>query len=174
MLKIRLAGIAYDSQVNGPGMRTVIFSQGCRHNCDECFNPETHSMNGGKLMDVNEVLQDILCDPLIEGVTFSGGDPWEQADRFAYLAKNIKEKNPALNIWCYTGYTYEYIFSHKDERPGWKELLKYIDVMVDGKFDKNLKDSSLKFRGSSNQRLIDLKRSLVSGGVVLYETYCLY
>jgi anaerobic ribonucleoside-triphosphate reductase activating protein len=164
---IRLSGIAYESLVNGPGMRRVFFAQGCRHNCRGCFNPDTHDFNGGELRNIKKLIEDVLDNPMLSGVTFSGGDPWEQAEEFAYMAEVFRKNN--LNIWCYTGYTFEYILEHKKERNGWQELLTNIDVLVDGKFDINKKDENLKYRGSSNQRIIDVKKSLESGMVVTIE-----
>lgn len=164
---IRLSGIAYESLVNGPGMRRVFFAQGCRHNCCGCFNPDTHDFNGGELRNIEQLIKDVLDNPMLSGVTFSGGDPWEQAEEFAYMAKAFKKNN--LNIWCYTGYTFEYILEHKKERNGWQELINNIDVLVDGKFEINKKDDNLKYRGSSNQRIIDVKKSLESGMVITIE-----
>lgn len=155
---IRLSGIAYESLVNGPGMRRVFFAQGCRHNCEGCFNPDTHDFKGGELRNMDDLIKDVLNNPMIKGITFSGGDPWEQADKFAYMAKIFKENK--LNIWSYTGYEFEYILEKKDERTGWKDLLNSIDVLVDGKFQIDKKDDKLKFRGSSNQRLINVPESL--------------
>lgn len=156
--KIRLAGIAYESLVNGPGLRRVFFSQGCKHNCKECFNPETHDFSGGEEMDMDELIQDVLNNPMLRGVTFSGGDPFERAEEFAYMAKAFKGNN--LNIWCYSGYTFEYIMENFNNRRGWGELISLIDVLVDGKFEVSKKDDGLKFRGSSNQRVIDVQKSL--------------
>lgn len=102
---VRLAGIAYESLVNGPGMRRVFFAQGCKHNCKGCFNPETHNFDGGEIMDMDELIKDVLDNPLLKGVTFSGGDPIEQAHSFSYMANIFKSSN--LNIWCYTGYKFE-------------------------------------------------------------------
>ena len=162
--KIRLSGIAYESLVNGPGLRRVLFSQGCKHNCIGCFNQDTHDFNGGALKDMDEIIKDIIENPMIKGVTFSGGDPLEQADKFSYIAKALKEHD--LNIWCYTGYTFEYILDHQNENLGWCDLLKYIDVLVDGKFKQDKKAEGLKFRGSSNQRIIDVKESLRLGKII--------
>lgn len=162
--EIRLAGIAYESLVNGPGIRRVLFSQGCKHNCKNCFNPSTHCFHGGKLMDMDEIIKDIKENPLLKGVTFSGGDPLEQAEHFAYIAKELKKYD--INIWCYTGYTYEYIITHIDERKDWKDLLHNIDVLVDGKFEEERKNPSLKYRGSSNQRIIDVNKSLIHDKLV--------
>ncbi|MBE6071988.1 MAG: anaerobic ribonucleoside-triphosphate reductase activating protein [Clostridium butyricum] len=161
---IRLSGIAYESLVNGPGMRRVFFSQGCKHNCDGCFNTDTHDFNGGELKNIDELINDVLENPMLSGVTFSGGDPLEQADKFAYMAKAFKENN--LSIWCYTGYMFEYILEKQKERNGWYDLIRSIDVLVDGRFDINKKDENLKYRGSSNQRIIDVKKSLESGEIV--------
>lgn len=161
---IRLSGIAFESLVNGPGLRRVLFSQGCRHNCEGCFNPDTHDFDGGALKDMDEILKDIINNPMLKGVTFSGGDPLEQADKFAYIAKNLKENN--INIWCYTGYTFEYILENQEHNLGWSDLLKYIDVLVDGRFQQDKKVEGLRFRGSSNQRIIDVKESLKLGEII--------
>ncbi len=164
---IRLAGIAYESLVNGPGLRRVFFSQGCSHNCKGCFNPSTHCDNGGELKNIDELLEDVRKNPMLKGITFSGGDPFEQASEFAYMAIKIKEIG--LNIWCYTGYTFEYILDHKDEHSGWEQLLDNIDVLVDGKFEEDKEDTNLKYRGSGNQRIIDVRKSLEKGNVVTLE-----
>ncbi|MCH5138601.1 anaerobic ribonucleoside-triphosphate reductase activating protein [Clostridiaceae bacterium UIB06] len=165
--EVRLSGIAFESLVNGPGLRRVIFAQGCIHNCKGCFNPDTHDLKGGQVMDMDKIIKDIKNNPLIKGVTFSGGDCLEQADKFAYMGKKIKELG--LNIWCYTGYTYEYILQNKDKRAGWDDLLDNIDVLVDGKFEEDKQDSTLRYKGSSNQRIIDIKESLKSNKVVTIE-----
>ena len=164
---IRLAGIAYESLVNGTGIRRVIFAQGCKHNCAGCFNPETHDLLGGDVFDMDFLLEEIKSNPILTGVTFSGGDPFEQGEKFAYLAKEIKGND--LNIWCYSGYTFEYILEHRDERDGWHELLEYIDVLIDGKFVESLEEEGLKFRGSCNQRIIDVKESLEKKEVVVLD-----
>lgn len=153
-MEIRLAGVIESSINNGDGIRKVIFAQGCKHNCKGCFNPETHDFDGGYLCDTDKLIQRINEDYMIDGVTFSGGDPFEQASAFAEIAKNI---NKNLTIWCYTGYIYEYLLEHKNEHEGWEELLNNINVLVDGKFEEDKKDRSLKYRGSSNQRIIKLR-----------------
>lgn len=157
--KIRLAAILPESLVNGPGIRRVLFAQGCPHNCKGCFSPHTHSYTDGALIDMDEIIKDIRKNPLLRGVTFSGGDPWEQADKFLYIAKAVKEMG--LNIWCYTGYTFEYILENQYRRKGWSELLNHIDVLVDGKFEEEKMNPKLKYRGSSNQRIIDIRESLI-------------
>ncbi|AWI07584.1 anaerobic ribonucleoside-triphosphate reductase activating protein [Clostridium drakei] len=164
---IRLSGMIYESLVNGPGLRRVLFSQGCEHNCKGCFNPSTHCYDGGELKNMDELLDDIRKNPMLKGITFSGGDPFEQASKFAYMAKKIKETN--LNIWCYTGYTFEYIFEHRNEHEGWEQLLNNIDVLVDGKFEEDKKSNKLKYRGSSNQRIIDVKKTLKMKQIIILE-----
>lgn len=159
--KVRLAGIAFESLANGPGIRRVLFAQGCRHNCKKCFNPDTHPFNGGELKDIDELVKDIRNNPMLRGVTFSGGDPLEQADKFAYIGERVKECG--LDVWAYTGYTFEYIIQHKDKYPGWNDILNCVDVLVDGRFEEEKACGGLKFRGSSNQRIIDVKKSLENG-----------
>lgn len=161
---VRLAGIAYESLVNGPGIRRVLFSQGCIHKCKDCFNPDTHCFDGGKDYDVQDLINDIKGNPLLKGITFSGGDPFEQADKFAYIAE--KSKEVGLNIWSYTGYTFEYILANYDKKTEWRELLNSIDVLVDGKFISELQVDGLRYKGSTNQRIIDVKESLKLGKVV--------
>jgi anaerobic ribonucleoside-triphosphate reductase activating protein len=164
---IKLSGIAYESLVNGPGMRRVFFAQGCKHNCKGCFNPDTHDFNGGEERDVDELIKDTLNNPILRGVTFSGGDPWEQADKFAYMAKVFKDNG--LDIWSYTGYTFEYIIENKDERSGWNDLLNNIDVLVDGKFEEDKMKDGIKFKGSTNQRIIDVKESLRLNKIIIID-----
>ena len=149
--------------VDGPGFRTAIYCAGCVNRCPGCHNPESWDINNGKAMSTDEILQKILADPFAD-VTFTGGDPMYQPEGFSELAQAIKA-NSNKTIWCYTGYTFEEII--KDERK--KELLGYIDVLVDGRFIQELRDESLYFRGSSNQRLIDVKASLEQGKAVIYE-----
>ena len=165
---MRLGGICYESLTNGEGLRTVLFSQGCRHNCKGCFNPDTHDFNGGEeftIQEINETIERV--SPLIDGVTFSGGDPFEQAKDFAEIAKFCHSLG--LNIWCYTGYTYEHLVEYSDSNNRWSDLLTNIDVLIDGKFIQELYDGTLKFKGSSNQRIIDVKLSNACGKVILYS-----
>lgn len=166
---IRLAGIAYESLVNGPGIRRVFFSQGCRHDCEGCFNPDTHDFTGGEERDMDKLIKDVLDNPFINGVTFSGGDPFERAEEFSYMAKDFQENGK--NVWCYTGYTFEYILENLDKRKGWRELINNIDVLVDGKFEIDKKEDGLRFRGSSNQRIIDVKKSLEARGEIVILEY---
>ena len=162
---IRLSGIAYESLVNGPGVRRVFFSQGCKHNCVGCFNPDTHDFNGGQLMDMDKLIEDVLINPIIKGITFSGGDPIEQADKFAYMAKAFRKVN--LNIWCYTGYLFEELLEMSKEKVGIRELINNIDVLVDGKFEIKNKKDDLRFKGSTNQRIIDVNKSLRNERIIV-------
>ena len=167
MKEIRMAGIIYESLSNGPGIRRVFFLQGCKHNCKGCFNPETHDFNGGILKDMDELIEDTLKNPMITGVTFSGGDPLEQSDKLIYMIKKFKEKN--LNIWSYTGYTFEFLLENSNDKNKWKEYLENIDVLVDGKFEIEKSSANLKFRGSSNQRIINVHESLKQNKVILFD-----
>ena len=160
---IRLSGIAYESLVNGPGIRRVFFSQGCKHNCNGCFNPDTHDFNGGEERVIDDLIKDTLANPMIKGVTFSGGDPFERAEEFSYMAREFKKAG--LNIWCYSGYTFEEIIEKSKVNKDFRELINNIDVLVDGKFIEEEKDEEIKYRGSRNQRIIDVKKSLETNRV---------
>ena len=164
---VRLAAIAYESLVNGPGMRRVYFAQGCKHNCEGCFNKDTHDFNGGELKDMDELIDDAIGNPMLKGVTFSGGDPLEQAESFVYMAKAFKKAG--LNIWCYTGYTFEILLEKMKNEDSIRELIENIDVLVDGRFEINNKKEGLRFRGSSNQRIIDVKESLKQEKISILE-----
>lgn len=154
MIELRIAGIVEESIVDGPGIRLVVFTQGCNHNCIGCHNPESHSFSGGKLIDIEEILDMIKENPLLDGITFSGGEPFEQAIECSILAKKVKELG--LNVIVYTGYTFEQILKNDQ----FKELLLQTDTLIDGKFEIEEKSLMLKFRGSKNQRIIDVKRFL--------------
>ena len=164
-MKIRLSGICYNSLVNGEGMRRVFFTQGCKHNCKSCFNPQTHSFTGGQLYNIESLIEDTFNDIMIKGITFSGGDPFEQPEACYEMAKAFREKG--LNLWSYTGYTFEALLN--SNKPGTVEFLSQLDVLVDGKFKEDLKSDKLKFRGSSNQRIIDVQESLKENKVILYK-----
>ena len=165
--QIRISGIINESIVDGPGIRMVIFAQGCRHNCKGCHNPQTHSFDGGELIKIDEIVEKIRKNPLLDGVTFSGGEPFEQADAFAALAKKIKELG--LNVMVYSGYTFEQLIQNSNDRKGWMELLNNAKILVDGPFIQEQKDLLLKFRGSSNQRIINIEKSLASGNIELAD-----
>ena len=162
-MQIRIAGIVQDSIVDGPGMRLTVFTQGCPHHCPGCHNPETHDFNGGRLIDTSEIIAKMDENPLLDGVTLSGGEPLEQADAAKIIAHEAHKRR--LNVWCYTGWTWEEIMASPHKRG----LLAYIDVLVEGRFTMNQRSLALKWRGSTNQRVIDVPESLFSGHVVLLE-----
>lgn len=155
---LRISGIIKESIVDGPGIRLVVFAQGCKHNCPGCHNPQTHSFEGGTVINIDDILKMIDCNPLLDGITLSGGEPFEQAEAFAVLAEKVKEKG--LNVMTYTGYTFEEIKENLSSMAGWERLLKASDILVDGRFIQEERDLSLKFRGSRNQRVIDVKKTL--------------
>lgn len=159
-MNIRLAGISDDSIVDGHGIRYTIFVQGCPHHCEGCHNPQTHNFNGGYLYTTEKLLENIEKNPLLDGVTFSGGEPFCQATELAYLGKQIKKLDLGLDIITYTGFTFEYLINHANETNGYLNLLKVSDMLVDGKFEIDKQSYDLVFRGSYNQRFIDCKRSL--------------
>lgn len=154
--------IVEDTMVDGPGFRTAIYAAGCTHHCLGCHNPQSWDIRAGREMTTEEILVPILADPFAD-VTFTGGDPMMQPEGFTELACAIKEQSHKT-IWCYTGYTYETLLT----MPAQRELLRHIDVLVDGPFIQGLRDEQLRFRGSSNQRTIDVQRSLESDTVILW------
>lgn len=159
---IRLAGIVKNSITDGPGFRYAIFTQGCPHNCFGCHNPDSHSFTDGKDYSAEFILDEILEDKLLDGVTFSGGEPFMQAQELALLSREIKQKTQ-LNIYCFTGYTWEELMEQEKAREGWYDLIRNVDVIIDGRFELSLKSYNLRFRGSSNQRAIDVRQSLITG-----------
>lgn len=163
-MKLRLAGVIRESIVDGPGIRLVVFSQGCSHRCKGCHNPDTHDPAGGYDTTVENILAAIQKNPLLQGVTLSGGDPFEQAPGMAELARKVHELG--LNVITYTGYTIEQLLQGLAEHSGWRELLEQTDFLVDGPFLLDQKTLLLKFRGSKNQRIIDPKASLAAGKAI--------
>lgn len=161
-MDISVIKIVESTTVDGPGLRTTIYSAGCGHHCKGCHNPQSWNIDYGKIMQTEDVANILLSTG--EDITFSGGDPMFQLDAFAELASIIKSKSDR-NIWCYTGYTLEQLIKN----PKSLKLLKNIDVLVDGKFIEEKKDKNILFRGSSNQRLIDVKKSLLTKEVILYQ-----
>ena len=152
-----------DTTVDGPGFRTSIYSAGCENFCPGCHNPQSWDIKNGHMMSTEEIMKVIEKDPFSD-VTFSGGDPMLQAEGFAELAQAIRART-TKTIWCYTGYTFEHIQTD----PSKSKLLSYLDVLVDGPFIQSLKDESLHFRGSSNQRLIDVQASLKQNKLILLD-----
>lgn len=161
-MKVKLASnLQSDSIVDGDGIRTVIWFQGCKHHCRECQNPETWSFDGGIEFDIEDIKEQMKNLKYQTGITLSGGDPFFQAPAAAEIAKFAH--SIGLNVWCYTGFTYDEIIDANDEK---MELLKNTDVLVDGRFEIENKSLACKFRGSTNQRVIDVKKSLEKGEVV--------
>lgn len=158
---LRVVRILEGTSVDGPGLRTSIYFAGCAHRCPGCHNEHTWDFAAGRDMTVGEIMATVAYNGF--PVTFSGGDPLYQAGRLVPLARAIRSLG--LGIWCYTGFTYEELAAD----PQYSELLALIDVLVDGPYVGALRDTSLLFRGSSNQRLIDLNRTREAGHVVLYE-----
>lgn len=168
-MQIRLAApLQFDSIVDGEGIRTVIWTQGCSHHCIGCHNQGTWDFQGGFLEDVESVKKTISDLQGQDGITFSGGDPFFQVEPCLEIAKYCKEQN--LNVWCYTGYTFEQLLKLNDNLV--LEFLSYIDVLVDGRFILQQRSLDLKFKGSRNQRVIDVKQSLANNEVVLMQGYC--
>ncbi len=163
---LRIAGIQQDSIVDGPGIRFVIFTQGCPHHCPGCHNPQTHDLEGGTEADVGEILSQIRENSLASGVTFSGGEPFWQADALVPLAEEVKKLNKHLTI--YTGYLYEQLLERRD--PEVQRLLALADLLVDGPFLMEERDLTLPYRGSKNQRVIDLVKTRASGALELYRS----
>lgn len=151
---ISVLSIVHDTTVDGPGFRTSVYCAGCPNECAECHNPQSWDINNGHRMSTEDILKELRDDPFAN-VTFSGGDPMFQPEGFSELADAIKSEL-GKDIWCYSGFTFEHIF--RDERQ--RRLLERIDVLVDGPFVKRLHDPGLLFRGSSNQRIIDVKKTL--------------
>ena len=173
---VRIAGQVKHSAVDGPGVRYTIFLQGCPHKCLACQNPETHDPDAGTERELSEVIDEILSTRFLDGITLSGGDPFFQPEASMAIAKAAKESG--LNVWAYTGWTFDQL-TGKD--PGGikppdaaREVLPFVDVLVDGRYDDNLhvnddERSDYMWRGSKNQRLIDVQASLKSGTVIEYK-----
>ena len=163
---LRIADTIQDSIVDGPGFRFVVFTQGCLRHCPECHNPHTWDPAGGKEVTVDSLYKALSANPLTDGLTLSGGEPYLQAAACAELAQ--KAKNGGFNVWCYSGYTFEEILEISKTDPGFKALIEATDVLIDGMFLIEEKSLTLKWRGSHNQRVIDVRKSLESGEVVLH------
>ena len=165
-MQIRLAAdLQPDSVVDGEGIRTVLWTQGCPHACKGCHNPQTHSFNDGVLVDVEEVIEALSEIKHQDGLTLSGGDPVCQSEACYEISKAAHSMG--MNVWCYTGFTYETML----QNPKHRKLLEEIDVLVYGKFILEEKSYDLHFRGSRNQRIIDVQQSLKEERVVLVEKY---
>lgn len=166
MTTLRMYGTAPESIVDGPGLRFSVFVQGCSHHCPGCHNPESQPAEGGYLCDTSELIHQIHENRLIHGVTLTGGEPFEQTEGMLALARELKAEG--YNLWIYSGYLYEDLLTgHPHEKA--PELLAQCDVLVDGPFIEALNSYDLQWKGSSNQRVIDLPASLKQGEVVLWH-----
>ena len=165
MATLRIAGTIGESIVDGPGIRYVLFTQGCPHGCPGCHNPQTHDFSGGKEVDTGLLLSDIQKNPFVKAVTLSGGEPFAQPAALSELARALKDKG--YHLMCYTGYTFEQLLQREDARP----LLETLDLLVDGPFVESQKSIELRFRGSANQRVLDVPASLAANAPVWCEKY---
>lgn len=161
---IRVFGLVPDSIVDGPGLRYTVFVQGCTHGCPGCHNPESQPSDGGKGYSIESILADIKSDKLVHDVTFSGGEPFEQPEACATLARRLREEG--YGIWIYTGYLYEDLLGMIRDNKAIGSLLDCADVLVDGPFVESLRSIELDWCGSSNQRLIDMEKTRATGEVV--------
>lgn len=159
--EIRIADIIEESIVDGPGIRMTVFTQGCPHHCEGCHNPQTHPFDGGRLIAVREILKIFRKNPLLSGLTLSGGEPFCQAEVCAELAAGVKELGK--NVIVYSGYTFEYLYGKSTSDKGIDRLLRTADILIDGRFILTLRSLELRFKGSSNQRTIDLRKSTETG-----------
>ncbi|MGN0970513.1 MAG: anaerobic ribonucleoside-triphosphate reductase activating protein [Aristaeellaceae bacterium] len=164
-MNIRIAGTVNDSIVDGPGYRYTIFTQGCPHHCPGCHNPQSHDFEGGRVVDTDAILRQVRENPLLDGITLSGGEPFCQPEACRALAEAAHDLG--MSVWCYTGYTWEKLMQEAD--PARLALLEAVDVLVDGPFILAQKSLELKFCGSRNQRLIDVKKTRQAGQVVLWQ-----
>jgi anaerobic ribonucleoside-triphosphate reductase activating protein len=166
-MNLRIAGMVNDSITDGPGLRLAIFAQGCRFNCPNCHNPETHDPKGGYDCSIDTIVETAAGNPLLAGVTFSGGEPFLQAAAFSRLAIKIKNLLPHLTILTFTGYTWEEL----QTVPQAMELVVVSNFIIDGRFEQDKKSLDLLYAGSKNQRFIDVKKTLEKGYVVQAEFY---
>ena len=160
-MDIRIYGLVNDSIVDGPGFRLAIFTQGCPHACEGCHNPESHDFNGGTIMTTDEIIRKMLENPLLDGITLTGGDPFCQIEPCIELAR-AAHKN-GLNVWAYSGWTYDELYAMDDTRA----LLENVDVLIDGPFILAQRTLEKRFMGSKNQRAIDVPASLSEGRAVV-------
>ena len=160
--EIRISGIVEESIVDGPGLRYVLFTQGCPHHCKGCHNPTTHPFDGGRMVSPDWVFADVRKNPIVRGATFSSGEPFVQSGKLAPLAERLRAAG--YNLTSYTGYLYEELLADSRHMP----LLRQLDILVDGPFILEEKSLIIRFRGSRNQRIIDVPRSLAEGRVVLH------
>ena len=163
-MQIRLAGIEPESIVDGPGYRFAVFVQGCPHACPGCHNPKTHDVEGGYMADTDEIISKLGKNPMIRGVTLSGGEPMLQPKPLAEIARAAKQKG--LSVWCYTGFTLEFL--QQEGRADRMALLDLVDVLVDGPYVAHERSLDLLYCGSWNQRLIDMNKTRAEGELTLF------
>lgn len=164
---LKIAGVVKESIVDGPGIRYVVFTQGCPHHCEGCHNPQTHDIEGGKLVSIDKLAEDINRNPMLKGVTISGGEPFMQAKQVATLLSKINRDK--LDVMVYTGFEYENLLNKSNEQNGFKDLLDSSNILIDGKFQMELKSNDVPFRGSVNQRAIDIQESLNCGKIKIHN-----
>lgn len=164
---LQIAGIIRESIVDGPGIRFTVFCQGCPHHCPGCHNPQTHPFTGGQKVSVSRLVEEMKKNPLLQGATFSGGEPFCQAGGYAALADAVH--GMGKDVFCYSGWTLEELWEKAKTEPDVGKLLEKIDYLVDGRFVLAERDLTLQFRGSRNQRLLDMKKSRAAGKAVLAE-----
>ncbi len=164
---IKVAGIVEESIVDGPGIRFVVFVQGCYHKCEGCHNSHTQDFNGGECMSVSSIIQKVKDNPLLDGVTLSGGEPFEQADTVSILAEQLKSLE--YNVITYSGYTYEQIKEKALNDDSWLRLIENTDILIDGRFEIEKRNLMLNFKGSENQRIIDVKASKENKKITVVE-----
>lgn len=162
---LRIAGIEKESITDGVGIRYTVFTQGCKHKCLGCHNPETHDINGGYDIAIDEIIEDLKSNPLLDGITLSGGDPFFQAKECTELLVRIRKEFKHLNVWAYSGFTFEQLLRNKDMR----EMLDLVDVLVDGRFVLERRTLESRFKGSENQRIIDVRKSLENNKVICIQ-----
>ncbi|MEG0829061.1 MAG: anaerobic ribonucleoside-triphosphate reductase activating protein [Anaerovoracaceae bacterium] len=163
--ELKIAGIVRESIVDGPGIRFVVFSQGCPHHCPGCHNEETHDFNGGIAFKIEKIITEVDKNPLLTGVTFSGGEPFCQVEGFLALGKELKKRK--LDLVIFTGYTFEELLTMGGENQNVIELLRITDLLIDGRFVQEKKDLTLQFRGSNNQRMINVQETIAKEQIIL-------
>lgn len=164
-MTIQLFGTASESIVDGPGLRYAIFTQGCPHHCPGCHNPESHDPAGGHARDTGDIIAEWARNSLLRGITLSGGEPFAQSEACLALARAAHAQG--LDVWAFSGFLLEDLLASGDDAV--QALLREIDVLVDGRFEQALFSHELRFRGSSNQRILDIKESLAQGKAVLFN-----
>lgn len=164
-MDLRISGLVEESIVDGPGLRFVVFTQGCPHRCQGCHNPQTHDFSGGTVTHTDDILRRYRRNPMLQGITLSGGEPFSQPAPLAELCRALKQDD--VHVMVYSGYTYEELLDMAAANPDTDALLSLCDVLVDGRFELATRSLMLKFRGSENQRIIDVPASLKSGHVII-------